>query len=87
MVNLGLHSLFRQVEVTLNSTSVSNDVGCHYPYKALLDVLLLYGYDVKETMLQCEMYFKDTAGAMEQVTGGTNAGLQYRYGMTKKVTE
>jgi hypothetical protein len=65
MVNLGLHSLFRQVEVTLNSITVSNDVGCHYPYKSMLDVLLFYGHDTKESLLQGEMYYKDIGAAME----------------------
>jgi hypothetical protein len=74
MVNLGLHSLFRQVEVSLNSITVST----------MLDVLLLYGHDAKETMLQSEMYFKDLAGNMDSLPGGRNSGLEYRFILAMK---
>jgi hypothetical protein len=50
----------------------------------MLDVLLLYGHDAKETMLQSEMYFKDLAGSMDSVPGGGNSGLEYRFILTKK---
>ena len=58
LVNLSLTSLFRQVDVLLNQKNVSPDVGVNYPWKGFLDVLINYGHDVKETVLQGELYYK-----------------------------
>ena len=46
LVNLSLHSLFRQVDVMLNQKLITSSVGVNYPYKAILDVLLSYNHDV-----------------------------------------
>ena len=49
--NLLLHSLFRQVEFSMNDTLVtsSNDT---YPYRAYLETLLSYGNEAKKTWLR-----------------------------------
>ena len=81
LVNLSLHSLFRQVDIALNQTVITAGVGVNYCFKSILDVLLHYGHDVKESELQSELYYKDTAGSMEAtdpVSGG-NAGLFERF--------
>ena len=52
--NLSLHSLFRQVDVSLNQQVMTSNVGVNYPYKAMLDVLLGYGHDSRESMVQSE---------------------------------
>jgi hypothetical protein len=69
----------------LNSKLISNEVGTNYPYKAIIDTLLFYGHDVKESMLQSEMYYKDTAGKMDQTPSATNlnVGLSNRNELTK----
>ncbi|GBO28745.1 Uncharacterized protein F54H12.2 [Araneus ventricosus] len=57
-VNLFLHSLFSQVDVSLNNRiifSASNT----YPYRAYLETLLNYGEDAKKSLLSCEAFFKD----------------------------
>ena len=58
-VNLTLHSLWRQVELLLNQKNVSQSVGTNNPYKCLLDVVLKDSEDVKESVLESELYFKD----------------------------
>lgn len=84
MVNLGMHSLIQQAEVLLNQTNVTPDVGRNYPYKAMFDTLLNFGEDEKETFLQSEMFYKDTAGEMNSSDPslGANGGLSHRYRLT-----
>ena len=89
LVNLSLHALFRQVDVTLQQKVISSDVGTAYPYKAIIDVLLKTGDAVKQSRMQTENYFKDTAGAMNATDpeAGGNSGLLQRYALTAMGTE
>ena len=50
-VNLLLHSLFRQVDVTFNDTLVSSSRDT-YPYRALITTLLSYGDATKKSWLK-----------------------------------
>ena len=77
LVNLSLSSLFRQVDVLMQDKIVSSDINICYPYKSMIDVLLRYGFEVKEGPLQSELYFKDI-GNMEAVPSGNNGGLMER---------
>ena len=54
-VNLLLHSLFSQVDVSLNCTLISNSTNT-YLYRAMLETLLSYGNDAKASQLTSEMY-------------------------------
>ena len=63
-VNLWLQSLWNQVDVFFQQKLVSSS-GTNYAYKALMDVLLNYGYDATNTQLQTQLYYKDTAGSMD----------------------
>lgn len=62
-VNLFLHALFSQVDVSLNERTVSSSNNT-YPYRAMIETLLNHGYDTKTSQLTTELYFKDTAGRM-----------------------
>ena len=80
--NLFLHSLFSKVEVKLNGKQVCSMNNHIYPYRAMLETLLNYGSEAKTTHLECELYHKDTAGAMEDMRAASeNQGfldrLQY----------
>ena len=57
--NMILHSLFRQVDVSLQQKVISPEIGVNYPYKAILDVLLNYGHEVQGSQLQAEGFYKD----------------------------
>ena len=81
LVNLSLASLFRQVNVQMQDKLVSSEINICYPYKAMMDVLLRYGFDVKEGPLQSELYYKDT-GTMDAVPPGNNSGLMSRVAYT-----
>lgn len=62
-VNLFLHALFSQVDVSLNERLVSSSNNT-YPYRAMIETLLNHGFDTKTSQLSSELFFKDTAGRM-----------------------
>ena len=78
-VNLFLHSLFSQVDISLNGALITSSTNT-YPYRAMLETLLSYGQDAKTSQLTSALYYKDTAGNMDSVdfTNNVNAGLATR---------
>ncbi|GFX52302.1 uncharacterized protein F54H12.2 [Trichonephila clavipes] len=58
-VNLFLHSLFSQVDVSLNDRVVSNSSNT-YPYRSYIETLLNHGYDSKISQLTAELFYKDS---------------------------
>lgn len=62
-INLFLHSLFSQVDVSLNERVISSSNNT-YPYRAIIEKLLNHGYDAKTSLLTTELFYKDTAGRM-----------------------
>ena len=84
-VNLWLQSLWNQVDVFVQQKLVSSS-GTNYAYKALMDVLLNYGYDATNTQLQTQLYYKDTAGSMDHTKPNAtplNIGLIHRNNLSK----
>ena len=74
-VNLWLHSLFSQVDVSLNERLVTPSMNT-YPYRAYLETLLSYGPAAKESYLTAAMWYKDTAKHMEDAQ--LNQGFKNR---------
>jgi hypothetical protein len=66
-VNNFFHSLFSQIDVDFNGTNfeTSNNT---YAYKAYLTDLLNFGEDSKNTILQSSLFYKDTAGKMDELS-------------------
>ena len=64
-VNNFLHSLFRQVDVYFNGKQVTPAMGT-YAYRSYLETLLNYDVSAKESQLSSSMYYKDTAGEMDE---------------------
>ena len=91
-VNLMLHSMFSQVDISLNGTLISSSTNT-YPYRAMLETLLSYGEDAKKSQLTSELFYKDDAGEMDTViiaAGGghqPNAGLQSRRALARESRE
>jgi len=54
-VNLFLHSLFSQVDISLNGTLITASTST-YPYRAMLETLLSYGEDAKTSQLTSALY-------------------------------
>ena len=83
-INLPLHSIFRQIDLSLNQKLVSSDVGVNYPYKALLDLLLNTNQDMISSQAQAALFHKDQAGQMDAATYlGGNSGYTERAMKTK----
>ena len=80
LVNLSLHSLFRQVDISLNQTIITSTVGVNYPYKALIDCLLSYNNTEAVSQLQLEGFYKDVRYYMDDVT--LNSGHVQRKSLT-----
>ena len=82
-VNLFLHSLFSQVDVSLNERNISSASNT-YPYRAYIETLLNYGEDAKKSLLTCEAFCKDNnvsnTNPLAEVDG--NEGLKQRYRWT-----
>ncbi|GFT35664.1 uncharacterized protein F54H12.2 [Trichonephila clavipes] len=64
-VNLFPHSLFSQVDITLNERLVSNSSNT-YPYRSYIETLLNYGIDSKTSQLTCEMFYKDNEEGLQK---------------------
>ncbi|GFU01724.1 uncharacterized protein F54H12.2 [Trichonephila clavipes] len=66
-VNLFLHSLFSQVDVSLNDRGVSNSSNT-YPYRSYIETLLNHGYDSKTSQLTAELFYKDSDDGLKKRT-------------------
>ena len=83
-VNFSLHSIFRQIDLSLNQKLISPDVGVNYPYKALIDLLLGSSNDMILSQAQAAMFFKDQAGHFDELEYvGSNSGYTERGRPTK----
>ena len=63
-VNLFLHSLFSQVDVSLKERLISPSTNT-YPYRTMIETLLNYGEEAKTSQLSMAMFYKDTPGKMD----------------------
>lgn len=79
--NLTFHTLFSSVDVELGGRCVSDTNGL-YAYRAMIETLLTYNNDVKESQLQSALWHKDTAAQINnpasQPGNNRNEGLQTR---------
>ena len=84
-VNLPLQSLFSQVDVSFNQKLVSSTSNL-YPFQSYLIKTLNYGKEAKSSQLTSELYYKDTAGVMNNLDtkAGGNAGLLLRNSYTEQ---
>jgi hypothetical protein len=70
-INLFLHSLFSEVDITLNDTLVtaSNNT---YAYRSYLETILSYGNAAKTSQLTSALYYKDNATHFEDANPHDN---------------
>ena len=76
--NLFLHSLFSQLDMYLNDKLITSSVNT-YAYRAYLETLLSYGKATKDTQMTVSLWYKDTAGRMEDAAidvAGVNSGFK-----------
>lgn len=79
-VNLLAHSLFQQVDIWLNDTMITNASNL-YHYRAILETLLSFSNESKNSQLTMALYNKDKAGAMDNYEAN-NTGLVNRRAFT-----
>lgn len=74
-INNFLHSMFSHVGVELNQKNISPQANS-YNYRAMIENLLCYGKEAKETHLTTSMFFKDTGSLLadEKNTGYIKRG-------------
>lgn len=79
-VNNFLHSLFSQVDVSLNGTLITSSTNT-YAYRSYIETLLSYGADAKSSQLTSALFYKDEAGKMDRsdpLAADRNSGLATR---------
>ncbi|GFN84138.1 hypothetical protein PoB_001064400 [Plakobranchus ocellatus] len=76
-VNYWLHSLFSQVDITLNDTLITPSQNT-YPYRAYIETVLNYGRDAKKGHLTAAMFYRDTGNHFNDDSGDNNEGLVIR---------
>lgn len=84
--NLFLHSLFSQVDISLNGTLITASTNT-YPYRAMMETLLSYGKDSKTSQLTSALYYKDQPGRMDSVDfadAARNSGLVKRRAIARQ---
>ena len=84
--NMLLNALFVQVDVSLNGKLVSSATNTN-PYRAILETLLCYGPAAKASQLTSALFYKDTAGYLDDTDptkDDANTGLKARYNHTKE---
>ena len=65
-VNNWLHSLWSQVDLSLNGTLVTASSNS-YAYRAYIETMLSYGFDAKSTQLTNQLWYKDKSSRMNAV--------------------
>lgn len=83
--NLGLHSCFKQCDLSLNQKIISSNVSTNYPYKAMIDTLTQFSEGPKNTILQNSLFIKDIASTNYQDIANidVNPGFSDRQKTTK----
>ena len=90
-VNLFLHSLFSQVDISLKGTLITASTNT-YPYRAMIETLLSYGEDANTSQLTSTLFYKDQAGRMDSIDVGAdvaarNDGLMKRRAIGRESRE
>ncbi|PVD35060.1 hypothetical protein C0Q70_06341 [Pomacea canaliculata] len=85
-INYWLHSLFSQVDISLNDTLITSSDNT-YPYRAYLEATLNFGSEAKKGHMTAALYYRDSANHLDDTQGDANAGLKIRRDMTAKSKE
>lgn len=77
LINLPLHTVFRQVDVIFQQTLMSHKG--KYPYKAYFDTILKTNQRNQENILTSQLFYKGGGPDISDAKTGPNAGLFKRY--------
>ena len=82
--NYTIASVFRQIDVMLNGSIVSDSTNT-YGYRAYIETLLNFGKESKKTQLDMGLYTKDKQGKFDVVQiDGENPGFNERHSLTAR---
>ena len=82
-INYWLHSLFSQVDISLNDTLISPSENT-YPYRAYIKACLNYGKDAKKGHLTAALFYRDSSQHFDDTQGNGNSEMKVRRGMTAR---
>ena len=82
-VNLALHSLFSQVDVTLGGRLMTPATAM-YPYKSYIQTLLNYGKETKDSQLISQGWYDEAGEDMEKVTVIGSAAVKLKHDLFKE---
>ena len=88
-INNILHSLIQQFSIKLNGIDVTEKTDS-YAYKAYLESLLNYNSEAKSSFLTSALFYKDTAGQMDETNPAEvkkNKGLKDRFSFSSNSKE
>ncbi|XP_073694091.1 uncharacterized protein F54H12.2-like [Garra rufa] len=89
LINYPGATIFSQVDISLGDRLISQSSST-YPYRCIIESLINYSKDTLETLFSSGLFFKDTAGNMDETDPtGRNNGLtkRSRYTTGSKVVE
>lgn len=89
LINYPGVTIFSEVDVSLGDCLISQSSSA-YLYRCIIEILLNYSKDMLESLFSVGLFFKDTAGQMNETDPvGRNAGLTKRWHYTtgSKVVE
>jgi len=81
-VNLFLHSMFPQVDISLNGTLITSSTNT-YLHRAVLGTQLSYGEDAKTSQLTSALFYKDQAGMINSTEFDGDAAAR-KSGLVKR---
>ena len=83
LINLPLHTIFRQLDIHLQQKPLPNS-GTTHPYKTYIDTLLNTNQSIQEAFLTSQLFYKDYRNLDDSdPKTGSNTGLFQRYEKTK----
>lgn len=85
LINLPLHSMWNQVDISLQQQIITSSVSNNYAYKAYIDMLLKHGTLTNDPECQTQLYNQDNAGSFDDADPitGSNLGLYIRSTFTE----
>lgn len=76
-INYWLHSLFSQVDISLNDTLITASENT-YPFRSYIEATLNYGREAKKSHLTAAFYYRDSSNHLDDTQGDENWGMKTR---------
>ena len=85
LINNPLHSIIKQFSIRLNGTLITEQSDT-YAYRAYIETLLNYDDSQKDTFLTSALYYKDTAGTMDEPDPAQATANKINHGLQKRAS-